>query len=77
MKKITLILLSLLLGVSMAAEKKILVVYYSRADENYTVGNISKGNTEIIAEMIAKKTGGTLLHDSCHCIWHFSHHGTQ
>ncbi|MBQ3777659.1 MAG: hypothetical protein II835_06175, partial [Fibrobacter sp.] len=29
MKKITLILLSLLLGVSMAAEKKILVVYYS------------------------------------------------
>ena len=62
MKKITLILLSLLLGVSMAAEKKILVVYYSRADENYTVGNISKGNTEIIAEMIAKKTGGTLLH---------------
>ena len=32
MKKITLILLSLLLGVSMAAEKKILVVYYSRAD---------------------------------------------
>ncbi|MBO7513000.1 MAG: flavodoxin, partial [Fibrobacter sp.] len=26
------------------------------------VGNISKGNTEIIAEMIAKKTGGTLLH---------------
>ena len=62
MKKITLILLSLLLGVSMAAEKKILVVYYSRADENYSVGNISKGNTEIIAEMIAKKTGGTLLH---------------
>ena len=60
MKKITLILLSLLLGVSMAAEKKILVVYYSRADENYSVGNISKGNTEIIAEMIAKKTGGTL-----------------
>ena len=62
MKKITLILLSLLLGVSMAAEKKILVAYYSRADENYVVGTITKGNTEIIAEMIAKKTGGTLLH---------------
>ena len=46
----------------MAAEKRILVVYYSRADEDYSVGNISKGNTEIIAEMIAKKTGGTLLH---------------
>ena len=46
----------------MAAEKKVLIVYYSRADENYSVGNISKGDTEIIAEMIAKKTGGTLLH---------------
>ena len=46
----------------MAAEKKVLIVYYSRAGENYGVGNIAKGNTEIIAEMIAKKTGGTLLH---------------
>ncbi len=46
----------------MAAEKKILVAYYSRVDENYSVGYIKKGNTEIIAEMIAKKTGGTLLH---------------
>nr|WP_298767965.1 hypothetical protein [uncultured Fibrobacter sp.] len=46
----------------MAAVKKILVAYYSRADENYGVGTITKGNTEIIAEMIAKKTGGTLLH---------------
>lgn len=48
------------MGVSMAEEKK-LVVYYSRADENYSVGNIEKGNTEILAEMIAKKTGATLL----------------
>lgn len=46
--------------VSMAEEKK-LVVYYSRADENYSVGNIEKGNTEILAEMIAKKTGAILL----------------
>ena len=62
MKKLILILLTVLMGVSMAAEKKILVVYYSRADENYGVGEITKGNTEIVAEMIAKKTGGTLLH---------------
>ncbi len=62
MKKLTLILLTILIGVSMAAEKKILIAYYSRADENYSVGYIKKGNTEIIAEMIAQKTGGTLLH---------------
>ncbi len=61
MKKIVLLLLTLFLGISMAEEKKVLVIYYSRADENYEVGNITKGNTEIIAEMIAKKTGGTLL----------------
>ncbi len=62
MKRIILILLTILMGVTMAAVKKILVAYYSRADENYGVGTITKGNTEIIAEMIAKKTGGTLLH---------------
>ena len=50
------------MGVTMAADKKILVAYYSRTGENYGVGDIKKGNTEIIAEMIAKKTGGTLLH---------------
>ena len=42
--------------------KKVLVAYFSRADENYNVGYIKKGNTEIIAEMIAEKTGGTLFH---------------
>ena len=62
MKKIILILLTILMGVTMAADKKILVAYYSRTGENYGVGDIKKGNTEIIAEMIAKKTGGTLLH---------------
>ena len=62
MNRTILILLTFLIGVTMAAEKKILVAYYSRADENYDVGTITKGNTEIIAEMIAKKTGGTLLH---------------
>lgn len=37
--------------------KKILVAYFSRTGENYGVGNISKGNTRIIADMIAAETG--------------------
>ena len=41
-----------------------LIVYYSRKGENYWNGNIknlSKGNTEIVAEMIADITGGDLF----------------
>ena len=60
MKKIILVLITLFIGVSMA-EAKSLVAYFSRADENYSVGTIEKGNTEIIAEMIAEKTGAKLL----------------
>lgn len=37
--------------------KRALVVYFSRADENYGVGYIEKGNTKILAEMIAEATG--------------------
>lgn len=43
---------------------KILIVYYSRKGENYWNGrvkNLQKGNTEIVAEMIAKITGGDLF----------------
>lgn len=43
-------------------DKKVLVAFFSRADENYNVGYIEKGNTEIIAEMIADMTQGTLFH---------------
>ncbi len=32
--------------------KKSLVIYFSRADENYAVGYIDKGNTEYIAEYV-------------------------
>ena len=32
--------------------KNILVAYFSRADENYNVGTIDKGNTQIIAEYV-------------------------
>ena len=37
--------------------KKILVAFFSRADENYDVGYIEKGNTHIIADMIAEEVG--------------------
>lgn len=43
------------------ANKKVLVVFFSHTGENYAVGNIEKGNTHIIAEMIAGQTGGTLF----------------
>jgi len=36
---------------------KTLVVYYSRANENYNVGVVEVGNTELLAKEIVKKTG--------------------
>ena len=42
-------------------DKKSLVIYFSRADENYAVGYISKGNTEVIAEYIRDITGADLF----------------
>lgn len=42
-------------------ENKVLVAYFSRTGENYAVGNIKKGNTHIIAEMIAEDTNGKLF----------------
>ena len=41
--------------------KKSLVIYFSRADENYAVGYIEKGNTEIIAEYIRDIVGADLF----------------
>ncbi len=43
-------------------QKKVLVAFFSRAGENYAVGNIEKGNTHIVAEMIAEETGADLFH---------------
>ena len=40
---------------------KVLVAYFSRTGEQYSVGNIEEGNTAIIAKMIAKKTNGDLF----------------
>lgn len=44
-----------------SAQGKILVAYFSRVGNEYGVGNIQKGNTRIIAEIIAQKTGGDLF----------------
>lgn len=41
--------------------KKTLVVFFSHTGENYSVGNISEGNTHIIAKMIGEATNGTLF----------------
>ena len=42
--------------------KKTLVAFFSRAGENYAVGHIEKGNTHIVAEMIAAQTDADLFH---------------
>lgn len=41
--------------------KRSLVIYFSRADENYAVGYIDKGNTEYIAEFVQELTGADLF----------------
>lgn len=46
---------------NMETGKKVLVAFFSHTGENYAVGNITKGNTHIIAEMIAEATGGKLF----------------
>lgn len=42
-------------------DKKSLIVYFSRADENYSVGYIDKGNTEVIAEYIRDFTNADMI----------------
>ena len=44
-----------------AAQGKILVAYFSRVGNEYGLGNIKKGNTAIVAEIIAQKTGADLF----------------
>ena len=45
-----------------AADGKVLIAYFSRADENYQVGYVEKGNTQVLAEAVAEATGGDLFH---------------
>ena len=40
---------------------KALIIYFSRADENYAVGFIDKGNTEIVAEYLQELTGADMF----------------
>ena len=43
------------------ADADALVIYFSRTGEQYVVGVIDKGNTAIVAEMIAEETGADLF----------------
>lgn len=45
----------------MNTESKKLVVFFSHTGENYNVGYIEKGNTHIIADMIADATGADIF----------------
>ena len=40
---------------------KSLIIYFSRADENYAVGFIEKGNTEFVAEFVQELTGADIF----------------
>ena len=68
MKKIVILMMVILfaglfqfLGASAEEKNDVLVIYFSRTGEQYQVGVIDKGNTAIVAEMIAEKTGADLF----------------
>ena len=42
-------------------DKKSLIIYFSRADENYSVGYVDKGNTEIVAEYVQQLTNANMF----------------
>ena len=44
-----------------SSNSNILVVFFSHTGENYSVGVIEKGNTHIIADMIAEETGADMF----------------
>jgi flavodoxin len=48
-----------------ATDKKCLIAFFSRRGQNYVSGRIvdlKVGNTEVVANMIQKKTGGDMFH---------------
>ncbi len=47
--------------VASASGKKILIAYFSRTGEEYNVGTITRGNTAIVADFIAQKTGADVF----------------
>ena len=48
-------------GTETESSSDTLVIYFSRTGEQYVVGVIDKGNTAIVAEMIAEQTGADLF----------------
>ena len=48
-------------GTETESSSDTLVIYFSRTGEQYVVGEIDKGNTAIVAEMIAGQTGAELF----------------
>jgi len=51
-----------------ATGKKCLIAYFSRRGQNYSRGaivDLKVGNTEVVARMIQKITGGDMLHIEC------------
>ena len=42
-------------------DKKSLIIYYSRVDENYSVGYVEKGNTEYVAEYVKEFTNADMF----------------
>ena len=63
MRKIVLAVLAVMAVITSAyaAEAKMLVVVFSRADENYGVGYVEVGNTMKLAQLIAEKTHSELF----------------
>lgn len=70
-KKMAMILAGILLSVScngnikndikpnqIMNKSKTLIVFFSHAGENYSVGNVKVGNTKLVADEIQKHTGG-------------------
>ena len=53
--------MSLINNKNINSNRKSLIIYFSRADENYSVGYINKGNTEVIAEYIQQFTGADMF----------------
>ena len=71
LRKIFIMLASVLLSASCSGNQKqevknnqimknnkVLIVFFSHAGENYSVGNIKVGNTKLVADEIQKLTGG-------------------
>ena len=58
---IAMLIVTAVVGSAFAAEAKMLIAVFSRADENYAVGYIEVGNTMKLAQAIQQKTGAELF----------------